>query len=189
MQVVPGDIILVKDLVFANGVSDHSKRGRPCIVFFVDRTKEIVHFLSLTSRVEKVLQYDDCIIFDGNEQIGVINLEHVYQTGYDNITEVVNNAGKDFFRITRCFAEYHQATESDMKESYLQIASFYNENHDLINKILHEREKSFKDRRKNRDKLNRKHYEEDPIAKKLQKRQAKRHRIVKEQLNEQELGY
>ncbi len=191
MQIVPGDIVLIKNIVFNSGIKDHAENGRPCMAFFVDKEEEQVHYLMLSSRLENVVMFNNYIVCDSGEKTGVISLDYVYQADYENVIAVVDNVGKDFFRIMQNFVQkYGENSDNCYYIDYcLERSEFYFEHQEVIEKILRERKKMFKIKEKNHQIMHNNYVEEDPIAKKLIRKKQNQYRMKKEKMNNVDMSY
>lgn len=104
-QLLPGDIVVVKNLIFKNGDRDAAKNGRPCLVLYSDQNTSTI--LPLTNKLYKNQYKDRYVFYDFGSDLTLINIECVYTIPNSNILYPLRNITKDYFRIISKFTEYH----------------------------------------------------------------------------------
>ena len=139
MSFYPGDVVLIKHIVFENGSMDHCSQGRPCIVLYTEKTnsesnREKVFFLSITSNLIQLKkssrrnQYIDakCLKADS-----LINISSIYATDSNNIAKPFRNVGKDIFRVVDSFLEFHNPKQQYDHEDYLKYIEEFCKGYDI----------------------------------------------------------
>ncbi len=185
MDVLPGDIVLIKNFQFADGVPDVCD-FRPCLVMDVKKndTEEYANVLIMTQQMQKYNKYQDAFsIHVGSRDIGLISLNNLYEVSTDEIHVVVDTTGKDFFRISRDFQKAHHDTDVLQIKQCLQKLAQYEKQQEKIENILVERAKGFRVAKKNYRIMNNQYAEEDPITKKLQRKKRNHYRLKREKNN------
>ncbi len=189
MNIIPGDIVIISDIVFADGSVDHAKGGRPCFVMLVDneQSKEVSYIPLVTNiwRANLYHEIDQYTIYDNLKNAVLLDLSHVYQTDMEKVIAVVGNVGKDFMRIAKSFRDYHiSRTCSSEMQQILMCIDLYEQHQDLITKVLFERQKDMHIAARNRRKMANVIEEEDPITKRLQRKKYNHYRFKKEAARE-----
>ncbi len=188
MNIIPGDIVLVKDFEYVDGTVDENEY-RPCLVIFVDERYEEpkVNVLKLTRQWYRICYYDkQYTIVNINNEEGVASLEYVYEINQEKIHAVVDSVGADYFRIMRGFKKRHNQNYRNHINRCLGKIEFYEENYNFLNSMLKERRKSFQQESKDYWKMEKNREEEDPIAKRL-KRKSKTWYLAKKELLDEKI--
>lgn len=128
-----GSIIIVKNIIFKDGVLDHAyKKGRPCLV--IDINDEEITFLTLSTLYNDI-KYRNDYIFENYKKMGLkkntyVNLQNIYKTKLCFYMEACKISELDYYKIIRKLIEIHANNNEkeflDIEESlYKQLNLHY----------------------------------------------------------------
>lgn len=149
MKYYPGDLIIVKYIVFDDNCKDHCPKGRPCIVLFSETIKdrEVVHYLFVTSQFHHLehqneyIKYIDMNVF-GKESL--VDLSRIGTSDSLDVSKPQRNIGKELFRIIDEFTEFHAYRESKDIKRTIKIMEEIKNNEKQLRKQLLDRKQELK---------------------------------------------
>ena len=148
MKCYPGDIILVRNLVFGTGTKDHALKGRPCIVLYseLDRNKnENIWCLYLTTQYQHLYspRGKNYLPFQYNKEDVLIQLEDMRKISIDQVEGPCSSVGRDYFDILYYYFNLDSCTSLPEKREL--IYNIYNMLYEMpdLEKFLAYRKREF----------------------------------------------
>lgn len=180
ITVIPGDILIIKDLEFRDGVMDHAINGRPCLALYGN--DETVTVLLLTNQTHKINYSNHYVFYDFGKDLALVDIERIYNIPVENVLYPIRNIGKDYFRIIGKFQDFNAKNKDNTIKKCCYKLRYFGELESYLKPVLNERYMELKNR--SRDLRGRSvESDEDQIEKKLTRSKMAMHKKNKQQLS------